>query len=280
MSLKIFQWKDRFKRDFLINSYNVESGYNFPLHSHKNQWEMVYCEEGFFEHEVNGIKYRQIQGELIFIRETDSHRLKGKNFKYHNIAFSGRWMNSFEDFIGEDIINQAIASSDNPPYFRIPLKEKAAFEEKIKNLLNPSNDGYLLLEFSHFMIYILDNFLIRKEEELISDNIPPWFHDTIRMINASTETIPSLDEIIEKSCKCAEHVSRTFKKYLNVTPSQYVKAIKLKKAAELLRNTNYSIKEICYLSSYENSNYFHKQFRELYDQTPSEYRKSHSQYIH
>ena len=278
--MKIFQWKDRLKKEFLINSFNVESRYTFPIHSHKNQWEMVYCEEGFFDHQVNGVKYRQLEGELIFIRETDSHLLKGKNFKYHNIAFSGAWMDSFKIFLGDKLIDQAIVKCNNPPYFRIPMKEKAGFEEKIRSLLNPSNDDYQQLEFSHFMIYILDKYLIRKDEENISDDIPLWFQDTIRMINTSTDTIPTLDEIIDRSCKCAEHVSRSFKKYLDVTPSQYLKGIKLKKAAELLRNTNYPIKEICYLSSYENTNYFHKQFRELYDQTPSEYRKSQSQYIH
>ncbi|MDA3812016.1 MAG: helix-turn-helix domain-containing protein [Spirochaetaceae bacterium] len=280
MSIKIFQWKDRLKKEYLINSFTVESGYNFPLHTHKNQWEIVYCEEGSFDHEVNGIKHKQVEGEFIFIRETDTHKLNGKSFKYHNIAFSGAWMDALCDFLGEEIINQTIIRSGHPPYYRIPGKEKHAFEEKIRGLLSDSKDSYKNVEFSHFIISILDLYMINKEEKVISDNIPLWFQEIIRMIHQRAEGIPTLDEIINRSCKCAEHVSRSFKKYLGLTPSQYLKGIKLKKAAELLRNTNYPIKEICYLSFYENANYFHKQFREIYDQTPSEYRKSFSQYIH
>jgi len=241
---------------------------------------MVYCEEGFFEHVVNGVKYKQVEGEMIFIRESDTHKLHGKNFKYHNIAFSGAWMDSLCNFIGRDIIEQIIIKDEKPPYFRIPQKDRADFEEKIRSLLNHSRDNYQNLEFSHFIISVLDTYLIRKEDNVVAGHIPSWFQETIRMVNQSADIIPTLEEIIDQSCKCAEHVSRTFKKYLDVTPSQYLKGIKLKKAADLLRNTNYPIKEICYLSSYENSNYFHKQFKELYSQTPSEYRKSHSQYIH
>jgi hypothetical protein len=34
-----------------------------------NQWELVYCEEGFFEHHINGRKHKQIEGEMILKKE-------------------------------------------------------------------------------------------------------------------------------------------------------------------------------------------------------------------
>lgn len=189
-------------------------------------------------------------------------------------------MRSLSDFLEDKIINQTIVQLTDPPYFRVPRKERVVLEDRISSLLNNSKDEYHQVEFSHFIVYILDTYIIRKGNEIISDNIPLWFQNVISMINHSSTNIPTLDDIVNSSCKCAEHVSRSFKKYLNITPSRYLTGIKLKKAAELLRNTNYSINEICFLSLYGNSNYFHKQFCELYDQTPSDYRKSHSRYIH
>jgi AraC family cel operon transcriptional repressor len=267
-------------KEYLINSFTVDSGYNFPLHTHESQWEMVYCENGSFDHFVNGTKYRQEEGEMIFIREFDSHLLNGKNFKYHNIAFSSAWMNLLGDFLGEDLIKRTIIENKNPPYFKIPQKDRIILQNRISSLRNRSQGIYEQVEFSHFLIYVIDSFMIQKEETSGSENMPQWFLDTIRMINDTSGEIPSLEEVIDRSGRCAEHVSRSFRKYLQLTPSQYLKGVKLKKAGELLRYTNYSIKEISYLSSYESLNYFHKQFRELYGKTPSEYRKLNNQYIH
>lgn len=278
--MKIFVWKDYRVREYQVNSFNVDSGYSFPLHSHDNHWEFVYCEEGEFEHKINGRSLKHGEGEIFFIRESDTHALKGKNFKYHNIAFSGAWLESLKLFLGNDLLEHTVLRQSTSPRITVPLKERETMSRRIRSLISKSRGESQILEFSHFLFYLFDLFLVGKEDDEFFMDVPPWFQRIVRYINSREEGIPSLDQVIEKSCKCPEHVSRSFRKYLSMTPSAYLKSIRLKKAAELLKNTNYSVKEVCYLSSYENSNYFHKQFRESFSQTPSEYRKSHSRIIH
>lgn len=278
--MKIFIWKDYEAREYLVNTFNVESGYSYPLHSHENHWEFVYCEEGVFDHLINGKVYRQEEGEMVFIRESDTHSLKGRNFKYHNVAFSGAWIETLTTFLDNELLQKTVLAGSLPPRAIISLKERDILVKQIGGLLNEKRSPSQVLEFSHFLLSAFDALLPASEEDSLSEHNPLWFQELIRFINNREKGIPDLKDVIERSCKCPEHVSRSFRKYLKMTPSSYLKGVRLKKAAELLRSTNFSVKEVCYQSAYENSNYFHKQFRELYGATPAEYRRNHSRIIH
>ena len=66
---------------------------------------------------------------------------------------------------------------------------------------------------------------------------------------------------------------RSFKHYMGMTPMQYITSIRINKAKELLKNTNYSIQEISALAGYENPLYFSRIFRKQTGMSPSRYRK-------
>ena len=65
---------------------------------------------------------------------------------------------------------------------------------------------------------------------------------------------------------------RIFKQYFGENFVSYLAEYRMKKAADLLQNSNMSIKEIGKAVGYSNSNYFAKVFHRLYDMTPSEFR--------
>lgn len=65
---------------------------------------------------------------------------------------------------------------------------------------------------------------------------------------------------------------RLMRKYHNCTPGEYLRSLRLKKAEELLRDTNLSIKEISRECGFEDPNYFAKVFRRFYKKQPSAFR--------
>lgn len=280
MSMIIYEWRDPGRREYLINSFNLDSPYNFPLHSHQNHWEIVYCEEGSFHHQVNGISLKQSEGEMIFIRETDTHLLKGKDFKYSNIAFSGAWIDSLVELTGSALMDSLIDEKNGPTLIPVPRKFRTGLEGRIRSLLGTERSGRSELRFSHFLHYVFDSFLLVEDTEYIREDIPDWLQDLLRYINRNDEPLPDLETLVARSYRCAEHVSRSFKKYLGVTPTAYIRDVRLNRAAELLRSTNFPVKEICFLCSYENPNYFHRQFRGKFGMTPVEYRRSKGRRIH
>ncbi len=66
---------------------------------------------------------------------------------------------------------------------------------------------------------------------------------------------------------------RSFRQYMGMPPMQYITSIRINKAKELLKNTDYSIQEISGLVGYENPLYFSRMFRKQTGISPSAYRK-------
>lgn len=67
---------------------------------------------------------------------------------------------------------------------------------------------------------------------------------------------------------------KAFKEYTGYAPAQYFQELKLRKAKELLAETNYSIKEISYELNFSSYEYFLSFFKKRVGVTPMEYRNS------
>jgi AraC-like DNA-binding protein len=67
---------------------------------------------------------------------------------------------------------------------------------------------------------------------------------------------------------------KAFKEYTGYAPAQYFLELKLRKAKELLAETNYSIKEISYELNFSSYEYFLSFFKKRVGVTPMDYRNS------
>ena len=58
-----------------------------------------------------------------------------------------------------------------------------------------------------------------------------------------------------------------------LSPVEYIREQRLKRAAQLLETTRYSITEITYMVGLNDSRYFSRCFKHSYGMTPTEYRQ-------
>ena len=58
-----------------------------------------------------------------------------------------------------------------------------------------------------------------------------------------------------------------------MTPNDYLRVYKLKKAAKLIIEGEYRINEICFLVGFNNPSYFSKCFHKQFGKLPSEFHK-------
>jgi signal transduction histidine kinase/DNA-binding response OmpR family regulator/ligand-binding sensor domain-containing protein len=98
---------------------------------------------------------------------------------------------------------------------------------------------------------------IKKVIELIRDNI-------------DNENLQSL--FIEKELGISNsQLYRKIKQIFNFTPSDLIRTIRLKHAAELLRKNVLTVSEVCYQSGFNNRSYFYREFKKVYSITPKNY---------
>jgi len=60
-----------------------------------------------------------------------------------------------------------------------------------------------------------------------------------------------------------------------LSPVEYIRDVRIKRAAELLLDGRYNITEVTYMVGMNDSRYFAKCFKTAYGVTPTEYKKQH-----
>lgn len=84
----------------------------------------------------------------------------------------------------------------------------------------------------------------------------------------------SMQEVAEDMGYSDAYFSKLFKQYFNQNFTAYLTEYRIKKAKELLTDTNNSIKDISRMVGYEDSNYFAKIFKRIVGETPSKFREN------
>jgi two-component system, response regulator YesN len=98
----------------------------------------------------------------------------------------------------------------------------------------------------------------------------------IRLISENLTRDLVLGEIARKVNLSQPRLRSLFNAETGMTPAQYLKSLRMKRAKELLddEETFLNVKQIMLRVGVKDQSHFVRDFRELYGQTPSEYRKS------
>lgn len=84
-----------------------------------------------------------------------------------------------------------------------------------------------------------------------------------------------LDEVAESFHISPPYLSSLFSKKVSMTIFEYITNIRINKAKELLRTTNYKILDICNEVGYKDPRYFNQVFKKQVGLAPSQYRSKH-----
>lgn len=103
----------------------------------------------------------------------------------------------------------------------------------------------------------MDKRIIYLKEIFLSDFSYPW----------------SVSEMARKVKVSVSHLNRLFKTEFGLSPTRYLQEIRLERAADLLKSSFLSIKEIRYCTGFSDKSVFIKNFKKKYGMLPHEYRK-------
>nr|WP_291581459.1 AraC family transcriptional regulator [Clostridium sp. UBA6640] len=104
----------------------------------------------------------------------------------------------------------------------------------------------------------------------ISDESIP---DSIKYINEHFAEDIDLKKLADIEHYNISYYSEWFKNKMNVSPIEYVQNLRVKKAKELLLNTNLTILQISQIVGYEHNSSFTRVFKYLEKLSPTEFRR-------
>ena len=92
------------------------------------------------------------------------------------------------------------------------------------------------------------------------------------------EHLDDADLSVARLCELGDfsekQLYRKLKQFTGLSAVEYIRSIRLKKAALLLQNGNFTVSEVMYSVGFSNASYFTRTFSAAYNMTPSEYMKS------
>ncbi len=103
---------------------------------------------------------------------------------------------------------------------------------------------------------------------------PAWIAEAADYLAANPTDTLKISEVADRFFINPTHFARLFKKYTGKTPKEYQIICRMDEAAMLLRSTSLSIVEIANRTGFASQSFFTKVFRRIYNQTPTEYRRS------
>ena len=237
-------------------------------HSH-DSCELYFLERGSCIYSVGHRYYSLRTGDLIYVPSGMSHRTH-----YKKELRARRLINCGEDFIPPEILAM-LSGADY--VFRSP--EHAAEISEIFDLIAKeySERGAYCLEMLKLHTYRLFYLLARHKNENVAVNSEDsTVERALSYIKENFTKEITLSSVAEQSGVTPEHLSRTVKRRTGIGFNAYVNALRLEKAAYMLRNENgVSVSDIAFACGFNDSNYFSYRFKRTYGVAPTKmkYRK-------
>ncbi len=119
-------------------------------------------------------------------------------------------------------------------------------------------------------------FTLQADSEICQIQADDWqerFSGLSAKIAANPEKTWNFEMEAKKMCVSLNHFNRLFRKYLGTSPRQCVIQARMRRAAELLLNSNASVAETAMSVGIENEFYFSRLFKKSFALSPSGYRR-------
>lgn len=173
---------------------------------------------------------------------------------------------------------------------RMPVLSGLEVMERAKAMQDNAVDYIIITAYSYFE-YAQTALRLGAKDILLKPIEPEQFVDTMervlgyrysdnQLFNSILEYINNnyhgeieLKECAEKCHTSPSYIARMFKKHYDVSFITYVNNIRIKKAQELLRDSELSIKEVAYKVGYNNLNYFYRVFKKNVGVTPNVFKR-------
>lgn len=144
-------------------------------------------------------------------------------------------------------------------------------------LTKPFNMEELNMRIKH-LLSMRETVSISGELDVLMKNLTPEDEQFLAKASLYVENNISNTELTVEDFSSAMNMSRVhlYKKITFITgrsPIEFIRMIRLKKAADMIQNTQKAISEIAYSVGFNNPRYFSKYFKDAYGMLPSVYRE-------
>lgn len=255
--------------------YAIRTSYKdakFP-HSH-DFYEVSLIIKGKQRFIINERKIVLQEGSLILIRPKDIHSREYMGEGMHiNVAFPQKTANELFNYLGEGFKKDLLLNSELPPCVVLNSTEKEIVQRHLKelNLIQVYDTQTIRTRLRIVLFELLTNYFTNIN--IKKSDLPFWLALLVMEMKKKENFTRGVPSLVEISGKSHEYLCRSFKKYLNTTPTRFINEQRLNYIANLLIYSDMEIVDICFESGLDNLSHFYRIFKEKFNTTPADYRE-------
>ncbi len=286
-----------FAKEFIVNSHRLmQEGEqialrrhtrfaDFPTHGH-NYVEMTYVAGGQVTHVVKHREIRMRAGDVLLLNRHTQHSVRktGENDLAINIMLATECFHSLASVFPpssplSSFMAENIRSNGEPEYMLFSTEGVPPLENLFENLAYAlvGNDitgvdtlkatvALILRYFGEMPECMISAARHRSDAELLQARIEHYLQTDFRTA--------TLSELAEKLGLSVPYLSKRVRELCGFTFSQLLQEERFKEAIRLLEETDLPVGDIIIAVGYENTSFFHNQFKERYHCSPFRWRRN------
>lgn len=237
-------------------------------------YEVTYCISGQAVHLVNHQEILITGGTLLIMRPNEAHYFKNYvNANALTVCISLEEFHSFLHVYDLEDCEYFSSSSDRtplPPHLKASSTDSFYLQNLCENII-ASNTPYASPYLKLFLGHVLGMIIRRKLAD--ESRIPKQFQHALSQMNQLENVRGGIKSFLSLTNLSHAQLCRLTKKYLDMTPHEYINSIRMKWAHSLVTNTDIDIETLAESIGFSSYSHFHKLFKETYHTTPGNLRK-------
>jgi AraC-like DNA-binding protein len=260
-----------------IAAYYFRNWDNFKMDSHAHERiEIMYVVNGKCTIEVKGEEFLLTSSDMVLIDAGIPHKIvmNDEHCRMINIEFLFESTKSFPSvgmLLGDRFISSKLLG-DKKEF--IVLKNCSELYSSLSGMLGElsygSDDDILQLQAAQMLLKIADSY--KNDKKSVKSKSVVYINRAIEFINTNYHENIMLNDIASAADINRNYLQRKFKEYTGKTITEYINGIRIKKAKQLLQNTDIPIADLCLYVGINSRQYFTMLFTKLIGISPKQYR--------
>lgn len=228
-------------------------------------------------HTVGGESRILRPGDVVFVRPHDTHKygkVRDGEFSFINLTFTEKTFESMLEYLGEGFPSAELLSARVPPAAAMMGSELVALEAKIKRLgaIEPTDTERLKTSLRILLVELISGRFLGYSPP--DNRIPAWLEVACTRMRLGGDFAEGAEKMVAISGKSREHLSRSMKKYMGVTVSEFVNDLRLNYIANMLKNSNRKIADVVFESGFNTLSLASALFKRRYGMGMRQFRKN------
>lgn len=283
-----YSGKSFFKRKYPFAIWDVWHDKNSfsPDHTFRRDfWKIVYIIDGNGFKIINSRKYPLAPGNVYLIHPEDqtSYEIKSEAIHIYNLAFMPSFFENELKKLSSDFnffsffywnFNERKLRSKNRELYIVKTGKKVAW--LFRSLLNEyETDDMNSCNAIEYLLLLLLIELNREGGNRSEGVRAEQALDYVEMfIREHYKEDISLEELASQVSMHPNYLCRLYRSRRGISIFHQLRQIRLEQAAELLKNGDANITEICFECGFNNLSYFYRAFQGKYGLNPGDYKKN------